>query len=172
MLFPATQKSSQKGFTLTELVIVIVIIGALAAAAIPRFINTQEFESRGFYEEVLSALRYAQKMAVGTGCNIQFTITTAPAPGSYGLFRETDCRNGNFVGGVSIDNPRTGLAYPTPAPDGVAFAAVTNFPVVFNPLGQAVNTPAPPAVDPPTATVTVGGRTITIWEETGLVSEP
>jgi MSHA pilin protein MshC len=168
---PVRFSINQQGFTLTELVAIMIIMSVLAAVAMPRFLGVQIFESRGFYDEVLSSLRFAQKMAVGTGCEIQFTITTLPAPGSYGIFRKAACDSADFAGAVPIINPRTGIAYPTDAPDGAAFSAITNFPIVFNAFGQAINAGGIPSASP-TATVTVGGRVITILAETGLVTGP
>ncbi len=163
---PVKYRVKQQGFTLTELIIIMIIMGVLMATAAPRFMGTQTFESRGFYDEVLSSLRYAQKIAVGTGCPIQFTITTGPD--SYGMTRGTACENGNFIGGVPIINPRTGADYPTAAPADVVFSNVVGFPIEFTSFGRAINTGGTPLVSP-TATVNVGTRTITIWAETGLV---
>lgn len=50
------------GFTLTELVTIIVVLGILAAVAIPRM-GTGEFRALEFHDKTVAALRYAQKTA-------------------------------------------------------------------------------------------------------------
>lgn len=54
----------QRGFTLVELITIMVILGILAAMAAPRFFDRNVFDSRGFYDQVVSTLRYAQKAAI------------------------------------------------------------------------------------------------------------
>jgi len=49
------------GFTVVELVAVIVIAGIIAAIAAPRFIGRDAFDARGAYGTLISSLRYAQK---------------------------------------------------------------------------------------------------------------
>jgi len=57
-------KNDSAGFTLVELIATLVVVGILAVAVAPRFLGGHGFEERGFYDETLSALRYAQKAAV------------------------------------------------------------------------------------------------------------
>ena len=52
------------GFTLIELIVVMVVISILAISVAPRLLGGHGFETRGFYDETLSALRYAQKAAI------------------------------------------------------------------------------------------------------------
>jgi len=51
----------RRGFTLPELVMVIVVIGILAVVTAPRFISWKGFASRGFYDEAQAVVRYARK---------------------------------------------------------------------------------------------------------------
>ena len=53
-----------RGFTLVELITVMVVIGIMAVAALPRFLDNNVFDARGFFDETKSLLRYAQKASV------------------------------------------------------------------------------------------------------------
>ena len=49
---------------MVELVMAMVIIGILAAMAVPRFFDNNVFQSRGLADQVQASLRYAQKAAI------------------------------------------------------------------------------------------------------------
>lgn len=55
---------AQRGFTMVELVMTIVILGIISAVAIPKFFDNSVFQSRGFADQVKATVRYAQKAAI------------------------------------------------------------------------------------------------------------
>ena len=68
---------SARGFTLPELIGVLVILGVLIGVAAPKLL-TSGFDENVFYQQSLSALRYAQSAAVAfqrTVC-VQLTATS------------------------------------------------------------------------------------------------
>lgn len=52
------------GFTMVELIVVIILIGILSAIGLARFFNRGGFDADAFTEQARGMLRYAQKIAV------------------------------------------------------------------------------------------------------------
>jgi prepilin-type N-terminal cleavage/methylation domain-containing protein len=73
-----SSRRSQAGFTMAELVIVMVISGILAAYALPKISSVLSIRDDTWRNEIVTALRYAQKSAVARRrlmC-VNFTTTT------------------------------------------------------------------------------------------------
>lgn len=60
---PGTRRAG--GFTIVELVTVMVVLGVLAAVAVPKLTGNTGFAGAAFRSDIVGALRYAQKTAVG-----------------------------------------------------------------------------------------------------------
>lgn len=89
----------QKGFTLIEIIAVLIIIGIMSAIAIVKMNNTEEVDLASQVEAVKSHLRYAQIRAMNTDSNwgIHFAET------SYYLFQGTDSSKVMIMGEDGLD---------------------------------------------------------------------
>jgi MSHA pilin protein MshC len=149
------------GFTMIELVVVIVIIGILAAIAAPRFFGNRAFLERGYYEELTAALKYAQKLAVASGCPVRVSI----AAGSYDARQQAaaggscNTADATWPTGVQLADGRL-LSGTTPI--GVsASPAVT---IVYDALGRT-NLAADQVIS-------VGSFALTVRADSGYVQAP
>jgi MSHA pilin protein MshC len=140
-----------KGFTLMELVIVLLLVGILAAYAVPR-LNLAGFRSAGFSQQTITAIRYAQKQAISTGCSVTVEIDTVDAD-------ICELKWSGCAGNANLLNPASGDAdfCADSTPEGSV--PVVNF--TFNRIG------APSAAQ----SIVIDSRTITVEANTGFAHE-
>lgn len=153
---------SSRGYSLVELIVVIVIVGVLAVASAPLFFSVNKYQQRGFYDQTVAAVRYAQKYAIASGCTVRVQLLS----NGYNLFRAANAVPVNPAvcsGGVYNDlltHPATGQNFTNNAPSGVTLSPATDF--TFAPNGStSIAVPE----------ITVGGRKFTIDAGTGFVQK-
>lgn len=146
------------GFTLIELVLVIVIAGILSAVAGPRFFDSQVYQQHGYAAEVAGALRFAQKAAVATGCSARLNLSA----GSYVVQQQAasgNTCNPNDTTWATTVSGLDGNTVQGSAPSGVVAAPLGAY--VFNSSGALSASPG--------TSLTVGTLVITIDSSTGYV---
>lgn len=153
-------KNDSAGFTLVELIVILLVTGILAVVVAPRFLGGHGFEERGFYDETLAALRYAQKAAIAQRRLVCAAFTDK-----------------TLVLSIASANPAASCDTPLAGPDGSAPYTIdatslrkygtvdvrySSYPtsLTFDPLGASAG-----------AVIQVSGfpRAITVEAETGYV---
>jgi MSHA pilin protein MshC len=101
----------QRGLSLVELILVMVIAGILAAVAVPRMVGRTSFDTRGFADQLSATVRFAQKLAVAQRTNVFVRLTASDATLCY------DAACATPAPGPGGEKP-----YTITAPGGVAIA--------------------------------------------------
>lgn len=80
---------TQSGFTLTELILVILVVSVLSVFVIPRFFNSEPFSASNIKTDFKSALTYTRNRATTTQCTLEFRITTT----GWTVWQDEDCQS-------------------------------------------------------------------------------
>ncbi|HME40755.1 MAG TPA: prepilin-type N-terminal cleavage/methylation domain-containing protein [Steroidobacteraceae bacterium] len=153
-----TQAAKPLGYTLVELVVVLMVAGIMAAYIAPRFWSQQTFSDRGYADELAAALRATQKAAVITGCPAQLTLGS----NSYAATQQAALGNTCNPSDATWSTPilgADGSAIQDTAPANTTASPTGVF--QFDTQGRLSSGPAP--------SITVGTHTLTIAAGTGLV---
>jgi MSHA pilin protein MshC len=148
----------QAGFTMVELVTCIIILGILAAVAGPKLLDNSTLAGRTYSNEVAAAVREAQVLAVGSGCEVAITLNA----GNYLAQQRSAAGNQCSIAGAwSVNVLRAdGTTLAGTAPSNITISPATR--IVFDPNGK-VSSAAPPAL-------TVGGYGMSIDARSGFVT--
>jgi MSHA pilin protein MshC len=154
----------ERGFTLIELIMTIIIVGVLAVAVAPRFFDANVFKSKGFADQVQSSLRYAQKEAIARRSYVCVALAASSITLTTGA---TSACGSNLIPPVGQPSSCPSATYKICAPSGITLTSLPVAPPVsfsFDALGST-------AVQ---QTITVSGapNNIVVEAETGYVHSP
>lgn len=164
MRWRLSRSKSQSGFTLTELITVVVLIGILSVVATPRMFDMAAVNARGLQDETLSFLRYAQKSAIAQ----RRVVCVAFTP------RSVTVHIGSMSGFTTCDSPLHG-----PTGDSVGTLTATRgaeYSIIptdfnFNGLGQPVDASGTVLMSNQTLQVDHASGPVTVEAVTGYVHD-
>lgn len=102
------------GFTIIELVVILIILGILAVTAAPRLLSDGDFSAHALRDQLISQLRLAQLQALSDQLNCYQTQINGS---NFGIYKQTNC-TGSYV----LNGDATNL----PANTSVAIGGVLN----------------------------------------------
>ncbi len=142
-----------RGFTLVELITVIIIVSILAIVSASKFFGSNAFKEAQVQQELLSAFRFAQKIAIASQCPVAVTLTSG-ANGGYALNYIAPCSG-------SVKHPANQQAY-----------ADNDLGVTLSSSASLFRYDASGNINPATGgTITAGSQNITLEALTGFAHE-
>jgi MSHA pilin protein MshC len=140
------------GFTLMELITILVIVSILAVAAVPRFWGAV-FDQAEFRDQTLAALRYAQRAAMAYERTVCATFTGTQLVLTYASAYGSAICDTNLLAPGGGSSP-----YTVNAPSSVTYTAASSF--TFDRIGR-------PSVGQ--AILISGGGSVTVEADSGYV---
>ncbi len=155
------------GFTLVELVLMMLIVSVVSLTAAPLFFSLSTYNQQVYQDEVMNTIRYARKLAVATSGSIQVIVDDH----SIALKNRTEgssCNSGTSLADI-IDPVSNAAGYLRIAPNHATLVYSADWPIYFNSLGQVLSaSDCTIASDP--ITISVDGQpTMMLYGETGFL---
>ena len=148
------------GFTLVELVMVIMIIGILSVSFAPRIASLSTYDTRTWTDDLREVLRHARSLAAYRGCGVRADVSAD----GYALWHDARCHQEatpDFSLPVLSALERTPIA--RPLPESLTVEPVS---LIFQPDGT-VTFPAAPAQT--FVQITLDTQQVQVWLASGRV---
>ena len=147
-----------RGFTLIEMIMVILLLGIVAVVVVPRMPSVTGFEEMGFFDELVGAARYGQKLAIATNCKVELEVTAT----SYALSMPdtvANCFASSPTFSTDVPHHSASGQYGNTTPSGVTISNPAT--IVFDASGGANSS----------HTYSIGARSFTVHATSGYVEK-
>ncbi len=144
--------SAARGFTMIELMVVMVVMGVMASLAMPRLMDRRALLERGAFDQVRGMLVYARQLAMTQGRDVCLLASPNQARVVY-------ANAGGCAPGLPVSAPGQNTPYLINMAPGIALGGAAL--VRFNNRGQPV-----PAAN---QALSIGALILTVQLETGMV---
>lgn len=156
------------GFTMIELVTVMILVGILAFVAIPRLSDTT-FKERGFHDAVVAAIAHARRVAVASRRFV--CVSVNGGAGTVSLTRDETLPESvvavNCAATLALPGTSSGCAANAVcAPAGITLNGGATTSLIFDPLGRSVTAPNTVAA---AISIATAHANIAVHGETGYV---
>ncbi|RME36078.1 MAG: hypothetical protein D6786_00005, partial [Gammaproteobacteria bacterium] len=142
---------------------VLVIIAILAALLVPRFFSASTYSETGYLQAALSAVNYAQRLAMASGCDIRVRFDA----GGYRLERygTADCKAASGATLVPVNRPGSTEPFREAPPEGVSVGSALFY---YDPIGRPRGAGGSlGSILTAPVTIAIGAKTIRVEAETG-----
>jgi MSHA pilin protein MshC len=156
-----------RGFSMIELIMVMILMGILSAVLMSKFSSRIEFDARGFFDQSIDMIRYAQKMAIAQRRDVYVQVDAGSGHICLTFNAEdtAGCIAANTSSANQVLNPADQQWYKRTAPTGVSFSGSLSF--LFSALGRPSFATTQTLTISSTGPVVTG--VITVEKETGYV---
>ena len=155
---------NHKGFTLIELVMIIVLLGIIAVFVAPRMPDVTGTKAAAFRDKLRADIRYAQSLAMTRNARFRVHFNAAPAPNPG--YAVTDSAN------VVVQDPAGGgpLSVTLMAGNYAGISVSPNTTIEFDSLGRPYDNTGTLLTVAAILTVNPGVLTVTVSPQTGTVN--
>jgi len=156
---------NRKGFTLIELVMVIVLIAIIAVVVAPRLGNITSTKTAVFGDKLRADIRYAQSLAMTQNQRFRVYFNSAPAPNpGYAVTNNAAALVADPAGGGSLSVTLNAGDYA-----GITLASPYTF-IEFDSLGRPYDNVGTLLAAAVTLTISPGAVILSISSQTGAVN--
>lgn len=163
-------KVAAPGFTLIELVMVILLIGIISITLLPRFSSPSAYSDRTYFDDLRQSLNFARDIALARGCRVQAVVFGA----DFYVMQDADCDSTVYL--------RSDYSQPVMRPDqserleyqlyneaGHAVIGMANTILVFDPTGTVLQDTDGSLASFESITLTLAAGSLTVYGNTAYV---